>query len=79
VYGGASFVTSLIKKNLIDEFNLFITPTAIGKGLSIFANTSKLHLIKSNALMVKTQRLSKIFKTAQRLWVQFRDAEIKAR
>jgi dihydrofolate reductase len=38
VYGGARFVSSLIKENLIDEYHLFINPVAIGKGLSIFAS-----------------------------------------
>ena len=36
VYGGAGFVSSLIKNNLIDEYHLFINPIAIGKGLKIF-------------------------------------------
>ncbi len=36
VYGGTSFVASLIKEGLIDELNLFINPVAIGKGESIF-------------------------------------------
>jgi len=36
VYGGAGFVSSLIKNNLIDEYHLFINPTAIGKGMEIF-------------------------------------------
>lgn len=36
VYGGADFVASLIKENLIDEFNLFINPVLINKGLKIF-------------------------------------------
>ena len=36
VYGGADFVSSLIKNNLIDEYCLFINPTAIRKGLEIF-------------------------------------------
>lgn len=36
VYGGSAFVSSLIQNNLIDEFHLFINPTAIGNGLSIF-------------------------------------------
>ncbi len=36
VYGGAEFVSSLIKNNLIDEYYLFINPTAIGIGLEIF-------------------------------------------
>jgi dihydrofolate reductase len=35
-YGGATFVTSLIKEGLIDEYHLFINPVAIGKGLPIF-------------------------------------------
>ena len=38
VYGGASFVSSLINADLIDEFHLFINPTAIGTGLSIFSS-----------------------------------------
>ena len=37
VYGGAAFVSSLIKHQLIDELNLFINPTAIGNGLRIFS------------------------------------------
>ena len=52
VYGGVNFVSSLIKNNLIDEYHLFINPTAIGKGLSIFsgsANKFKLKLIKSQS------------------------------
>ena len=36
VYGGATFVSALIKHELIDEFHLFINPTAIGHGMSIF-------------------------------------------
>ena len=40
VYGGAGFVTSLIKHDLIDEYNLFINPAALGKGLTIFGDVS---------------------------------------
>jgi dihydrofolate reductase len=36
VYGGTSFVSSLIKEELIDEFNFFINPVALGKGDPIF-------------------------------------------
>jgi dihydrofolate reductase len=36
VYGGADFVSSLIKENLIDEYNFFISPTAIGRGMTLF-------------------------------------------
>ncbi len=35
-YGGATFVSALIKQGLIDEFHLLINPTAIGKGMTIF-------------------------------------------
>ena len=35
-YGGATFVSSLIKHGLIDEFHLIVNPTAIGRGLTIF-------------------------------------------
>ena len=47
VYGGAEFVASLIKENLIDELNLFINPTAIGNGLRIFFDRTRLQLVKS--------------------------------
>lgn len=52
VYGGAGFVSSLIKNNLIDEYHLFINPVAIGNGLAIFSNLDdilKLKLVKSKA------------------------------
>src|SRR5689334_5188789 len=35
VYGGATFVSSLIEGDLIDELNLFVNPIAIGEGLRI--------------------------------------------
>lgn len=49
-YGGATFVSNLIKENLIDEYYLIINPTAIGKGMLIFdklASNENLKLIKS--------------------------------
>lgn len=51
-YGGANFVSSLIKEVLIDEFHLFVNPTAIGKGKAIFADLNanqKLTLVNSIA------------------------------
>lgn len=36
VYGGAGFVSSLIKNDLIDEFNFFVNPVFINKGMRIF-------------------------------------------
>jgi dihydrofolate reductase len=50
VYGGAGFVSSLIKNNLIDEYHLFINPVILGKGLPIFSQVEaklKLALITS--------------------------------
>jgi dihydrofolate reductase len=47
VYGGAGFVSSLIKEGLIDELNLFINPTAIGNGLRIFSDRANLKLERS--------------------------------
>jgi dihydrofolate reductase len=35
-YGGATFVSALIKYGLIDEYHLFINPTALGIGMPIF-------------------------------------------
>ncbi|MEX1121199.1 MAG: dihydrofolate reductase family protein [Balneolales bacterium] len=36
VYGGSSFVSALVKENLIDEFHLFVNPIALGRGVPIF-------------------------------------------
>jgi dihydrofolate reductase len=50
VYGGAEFVSSLITKNLIDEYHISVNPVAIGKGITIFKNLEKrqnLELVKS--------------------------------
>ncbi|HXL54746.1 MAG TPA: dihydrofolate reductase family protein [Chitinophagaceae bacterium] len=47
VYGGATFVSSLIENNLIDEYYLFVNPASIGNGLSIFKERKKFKLVKS--------------------------------
>lgn len=47
VYGGASFVSHLIQQNLIDEYHLFVNPTAIGKGMPVFSGKTVLKLEKS--------------------------------
>lgn len=36
VFGGAGFVSSLIKEGLIDEYHLIVNPTAIASGITIF-------------------------------------------
>lgn len=49
-YGGAAFVSALIKHGLIDEFHLFINPAALGNGMAIFKELDRnqnLTLIKS--------------------------------
>jgi dihydrofolate reductase len=51
-YGGATFVSALIQQGLIDEFHLFINPTAIGMGRSIFKELDRkqeLSFIKSTS------------------------------
>ena len=51
-YGGARFVSELIKQGLIDEYHLFINPVAIGKGLTIFnalEQKKDLTLVKATA------------------------------
>jgi dihydrofolate reductase len=42
VYGGASFDSSLIKENLIDEYYLFVNPVAIGNGKPIFRDLKEI-------------------------------------
>ena len=49
VYGGASFVTSLVSLNLIDEYYLIVNPIAISSGLSIFKERKVLELESSIA------------------------------
>jgi len=51
-YGGATFVADLVNHNLIDEYHLFINPTAIGSGRSIFSTLERqqnLTLVKATA------------------------------
>ena len=53
VYGGSSFVSALIKERLIDEFQFYINPVALGKGVHIFDqidNFQQLTLKKSITL-----------------------------
>lgn len=50
-YGGANFVSALIKHGLIDEFHLFINPSAIGNGMTIFKELNR----KQNLTLVKSK------------------------
>jgi dihydrofolate reductase len=49
VYGGANFVSDLVRHNLIDEYHLFINPVIIGNGMTIFKDQDRknLELIKT--------------------------------
>jgi dihydrofolate reductase len=49
VYGGATFVSSLIERGLIDEMNLFVNPVAIGNGMRVFKGKTPLKLAASTA------------------------------
>lgn len=46
VYGGSNFVASLIKDAMIDDYHLFINPTAIGTGMSIFNSLKQNYSLK---------------------------------
>lgn len=51
-YGGATFVSALIKHGLIDAYHLFINPAAIGNGMPIFKaldSKQNLTLVKATA------------------------------
>jgi dihydrofolate reductase len=50
-YGGATFVSALIKHGLIDEYHLFVSPTAIGIGMAIFKELDS----KQNLALVKSR------------------------
>jgi dihydrofolate reductase len=41
VFGGAGFVSSLIKEGLIDEYHLIVNPVAIGNGMTIFKSLDR--------------------------------------
>jgi dihydrofolate reductase len=45
-YGGGTFVSSLIRENLVDELNLFINPAVLGKGMPIFQEVNGLQTYK---------------------------------
>lgn len=51
VYGGTRFVSSLIKEDLIDEYNLLINPAIVGKGKPVF---KKVISLKNLALISAT-------------------------
>lgn len=49
-FGGAGFVKALTRQRLVDEFQLFVNPTAVGAGQSIFDGTpTSLQLQKAQA------------------------------
>jgi dihydrofolate reductase len=52
VYGGPIFASSLVAVDLIDEFHLFINPTALGSGRSMFKDLNRkvdLDLVKATS------------------------------
>jgi dihydrofolate reductase len=57
VYGGSSFVASLIDRNLIDEYHLLVNPVVLGSGLTIYrglADTLRLTLVTNRAFSCGT-------------------------
>ena len=49
VYGGATFVSSLVDQGLIDELHLFVNPVAIGDGMRVFQGRRPLALTRSTS------------------------------
>ena len=47
VYGGAGFVSGLLKEGLIDELYLVVNPVAIAAGMTIFKERTNLKLVKA--------------------------------
>jgi dihydrofolate reductase len=50
-YGGATFISSLIEAELIDEFHLIINPAIIGEGLPIFQTITRQQNLRLNKAM----------------------------
>ncbi len=48
-YGGAEFVSHLIREDLIDEYYLFFNPAALGEGMSIFRQRTDLKYVASRS------------------------------
>jgi len=42
VFGGVSFVSSLIKEGLIDEYHFIVNPTAINNGVTVFNSLNQI-------------------------------------
>lgn len=51
VYGGASFVSHLIQKQLVDELILMINPVALGSGMRIFQAKTTLKCVGSRSFI----------------------------
>ncbi|CAL1517388.1 dihydrofolate reductase family protein [Chitinophaga sp. MM2321] len=51
VFGGASFVSSLINEGLIDEYHFIVNPTAISNGMTIFNSLDR--VLKFNPTQAK--------------------------
>jgi dihydrofolate reductase len=49
VYGGATFVSSLIENDLIGELNIFVNPVAIGRDVAVFESRKPFALLSSTA------------------------------
>jgi len=50
VYGGGSFVSSLINEGLVDEYYLFVNPSILGNGMPIFQSlAAKQNLVLKQA------------------------------
>lgn len=66
VYGGSSFVSALIKENLVDEFQFYINPVVLGKGDRIFDQIENFRQLKLyESVTFKSGIVRLVFGTSQ--------------
>jgi dihydrofolate reductase len=48
-FGGVGFASALVAAGVVDEYQFYVNPTAVGSGKSIFRTTTPLRLISSTS------------------------------
>ena len=48
-FGGVGFARALVAARVVDEYQFYVDPTAVGRGASIFRTTTALRLIGSTS------------------------------
>lgn len=58
--GGGELASSFQKKNLIDEYSLFVHPVILGEGIPLFSQLSKISTLKLKSYKMFSSRLVRI-------------------